>query len=856
MVRTLVTCALTILLLCNVHAQLFTDITSDIGGLPSAPTRFYGGGISFFDVNEDGLDDLTIPVSNDTLILRLSAGGGFQEVPLFFISGEMKMPLWGDYDNDGDNDIYVPVYLGQSRLYRNEGNWNFTDVTFSSGVNIINNWKCFGANWLDYNNDGWLDLFQTVYTENLEPPRNTLLQGSASGMFTDVSMTTGVRIGSAWSLSACVIDFDHDGDQDIHVANDKPTIDAFLMNQGPWFVNYAQTIGFDVNCNSMSSSVTDYDHDGEYDIFVSNTINLPNLIYKKNASNRYDPWVFPEVDINRLSWGGLWIDADNDSWDELHIAHEPFEGDEQAFFYNINGDLQRGNFTEDGETFYTYAMAKGDFNGDGFYDMANAPYDDLPNKLYLNQGGANNFLRLRFEGQTSNRNGIGARIHYWINGHEVLRYTRSSDAYMTQDSQWMILGLGEATSVDSLQITWLGGQVDKYYNIQANQHLVIQEGNPLELFVLTDEMTDQNNTLHVCQGDSTILTSSNNQPVLWSNGMYSSSITVVDAGTYSYAFFDPLNEMHHSDEVTVEWIEQPNFSGLSSNPTCWNNSDGSIELEIPEQWHLQWNGALISDSLFMDGLPAGNYSFSLVHNMGCAQQWSISMEAPDSLNWSVSILDATCADVNDGQIIISDISGGTGTVVCWLDSLLLETNMATNVAPGNYNLTMIDENGCWLQSAVEVEAPDVLEVEMEFSSDSTFLDIEITGGTWPYWFMLNDSLLFSDQAVQITSDWNYWSLSDAHGCALADSFYITPEVIISALNIDQESQELVLNSSGEGFYNGGDPMVLELFDNSGKLISVQTVNTGSFRLPYQAKGVYLVRWRKDKKVLSKKFYLN
>ncbi len=856
MVRTLVTCALTILLLCNVHAQLFTDITSDIGGLPSAPTRFYGGGISFFDVNEDGLDDLTIPVTNDTLILRLSSGTGIQEVPLFFVSGEMKMPLWGDYDNDGDNDIYVPVYLGQSRLYRNEGNWNFTDVTFSSGVNIINNWKCFGANWLDYNNDGWLDLFQTVYTENLEPPRNTLLQGSASGMFTDVSMTTGVRIGSAWSLSACVVDFDHDGDQDIHVANDKPTFDAFLINAGPWFGNIAESMGFNIICNSMSSSVTDYDHDGEYDIFVSNTINLPNLIYKKNANNRYDPWIFPEVDINRLSWGGLWIDADNDSWDELHIAHEPFEGDEQAFFYNINGDLQRGNFTEDGETFYTYAMAKGDFNGDGFYDMANAPYDDLPNKLYLNQGGANNFLRLRFEGQTSNRNGIGARIHYWINGHEVLRYTRSSDAYMTQDSQWMILGLGEATSVDSLQIAWLGGQVDKYYNIQANQHLVIQEGNPLELFVLTDEMTDQYNTLHICQGDSTILMSSNSQPVLWSNGVYSTFISVADAGTYSYAFFDPLNELHHSDEVIVDWIEQPEFAGLTNDPSCWNTSDGMIELEIPEQWQLQWNGAMVSDSLVLNELPAGEYYFSLIHEHGCAQQWSVSLISPDSLSWNMTVVDATCADSNNGQVTISDLSGGTGALQCWLDSLFLETNVASNVAPGTHFLMMMDENDCWLQTSLEILAPDELQVDMDFSLDSASLDIEITGGTWPYWFTLNDSLLFSYESVQTSNLWNQWSLIDANGCALADSFFIAPAVIINSMEIEQEQAQLLLNSTGEGIYQGNDSVVIELFDNAGKLVSTKIINPGSFRLDYTAKGMYFLRWRKNKQIFSKKFYLD
>lgn len=855
MVKPYITILLATLLFSNSFAQSFVDMTDEIGGLPIAPSRFYGGGISFYDVNEDGLDDLTIPVKNDTLKLWLSNGTGFDIVPLFYVSGEMKMPLWGDYDNDGDNDLYAPVYLGQSRLFRNEGDLNFTDVTATSGLNVINNWKCFGANWLDYNNDGWLDLFQTVYSENLEPPRNFLMQGSESGVFSDISIPTGVRIGSAWSLSACVVDFDDDGDQDIHVANDKPTFDAFLINQGPWFENMAESMGFNVNCNSMSSSVSDYDHDGEYDIFVSNTINLPNLIYKKNETQRYDPWVYPEVDLNRLSWGGLWIDENNDSWDELHISHEPFAGDQQAFFYNISGDLQRGNFTQDGETFYTYGMAKGDFNGDGFYDMANAPYDFLPYKLYLNQGGENNFVRVRLEGTNSNRSGIGVSLKYWLNGEEVIRYSRSGDAYMTQDSQWLILGLGNADSIDSLSVSWLGGNTETYYNIQANQHLVIREGNPLELIVLADDFPNEDGVIQICNTDSTILMSSNNLPVLWSNGQISASIVVNSSGIFSYSFVDPLNEIHYSNQVEVEVIQDVVSSIEKNNPSCWYSTDGSIEVNIPSSWNVSWNNELFPDSLSILNLGSGNFNLQFINDLNCYFDTSITLVSPDSLMWNMNILSPTCHGLDNGSIEITDIVGGTGIIHFWIDSIPASQNLFEDLIEGTYTVVARDENDCISQSEVEIIAPDPLTVEVEVEEEEGQVEIEVSGGVAPYLLDLNDSLYTFWSELDYENQWNNWFVSDANGCAVADSFFIAPQVVIQTIESPSTPDQLIIRNDGMVSFNASATQLLFIHDLSGRLIYSATLKPGITILPRFHSGLYLATWRDAQAKRTKKFVI-
>ncbi len=245
-------------------AGIFNIEHSDISTDPN------GVGVSFFDFDNDGWDDLTFIKQGDHLILYKNNQGLFNLLPSIIPTpGEPKHALWVDYDNDGFNDVLTTYFNVPCRLYHNDGNFNFADVTIQSGLSLLSG-PSYGASFGDFNKDGYLDLYICSYstTGNFTDPNelNVLYKNNGNGTFTNIANQAGVNDSTKASFQAVWLDYDKDGWADIYVINDFELDENSLYrnNGDETFTNVTIQSGTtNPLSNPMSNSVADFDNDGD-----------------------------------------------------------------------------------------------------------------------------------------------------------------------------------------------------------------------------------------------------------------------------------------------------------------------------------------------------------------------------------------------------------------------------------------------------------------------------------------------------------------------------------------------------------------------------------------------------------------
>ncbi len=470
---------------------------------------------------------------------------------------------WGDYDADGDEDIFITVYNGNNFLYRNNGDGTFSGITTGTIVSETSN--SVAGVWADYDNDGWLDLFVSNVSQN------NYLYHNESGAFTRI--TSGAIVtdgGSSWG--AAWGDYDNDGDEDLFVANDynqynklyrnngdgtftpiatgpvatdqessyggawgdynnDGDLDLFVANNGANALynnngdgSFSRVgtgdIANDANY-SVSAAWGDLDNDGDLDLFVANYNDganaLANYLYRNNGDGTFTKVTSgPVVTQTRNSYGGAWGDVDNDG--DLDLLVSQADGNNSLFLNQGDGTFEAllpgtnygrlsGPVVADGGNSTGAAFA--DYDDDGDLDLVVVNYGEPPAVYTGNGNNDAHWLTLSLQGRASNSRATGARvsIEAVLNGATVTQtreVNTNPSGYGSQSSPRVHFGLGAATVISSLEIQWPSGQIWDTTNVAVDQRLDIQEPEVLALFgkVAGDPVTQAGaNSLGLAWGD-------------------------------------------------------------------------------------------------------------------------------------------------------------------------------------------------------------------------------------------------------------------------------------------------------------------------------------------------------------------
>jgi len=449
-----------------------------------------GGGVSFCDFDQDGWDDITYSTidGEEVYFYKNNNGTSFSLVDLGINDTyRTKQVLWIDYDSDGDKDFFATSISGFNKFYRNDGNMSFTDITNTCGL-FTDNKYTWGASFGDIDNDGDLDVLichRDVITFN----QYNYLYRNDSGTFTDITVSAGLNLSNQLSLTTSFFDYDNDGYQDIYIANDKYTkINRLYKNDGDGtFTDVSITSGAGIAIDAMSTTIGDYNNDGWFDIYVTNTT-AGNYFLKNNGNGTFTNVASDTgTEFFSIAWGAVFLDADNDTDLDLYVSGM-LDGSNPArlpsAFYENQGDntylIPSGiGFANDVDISFSNAI--GDIDNDGLPDII-VMNDTDNNYLWKNTtSNSNNWIKINLEGVTSNKDGIGSKIEINAGGLSQYRYTLNGEGYNGQNSNSEFVGLGSATTIDYIKVTWLSGTEDIYTNITPNQTLNLIEGQSLSV---------------------------------------------------------------------------------------------------------------------------------------------------------------------------------------------------------------------------------------------------------------------------------------------------------------------------------------------------------------------------------------
>lgn len=536
----------------------FRDITDEAGlayettcgdSLTESLIDVNGQGACFLDYDGDGLLDVYLANGSSRsldregnpphdYLLRNEGDGTFSDATTIAGLGDENWSSGcavGDYDNDGDPDVYLTNY-GPNKLYRNRAG-SFSEVSVEAGVAgpewTPPKWS-MGAAFADIDSDGDLDLYVANFTA-FDPERfipaptvtspcqlkgvpiicapdffhgqqDLLYSNDGDGTFTDVSGVAGIQQGTPSHGFAVVFsDYDDDGDQDIYVANDVgPNFYYENIGDGS-FADISWESGGSVNEHgepegSMGLTIGDYNNDARLDIFITNFVEQSNTLYENEGNNRFVDQTASlglfSMGLNDSGWGTKFIDFDNDGWLDIFIANG--HTDERLERHFPNDTYAQPNYmlrNVKAERFVDVSNAVGlrklqnkvgrgsafaDFDNDGDVDVLVINKNDKPTFLRNDGGNLLNWIAIRALGVDSNRDGIGAKMLVESGGLRRGFEVRASDSYLSSNDMRVHVGLG-ATMSANIEIRWPSGQRDRYEKVTANRFYVAVEGQSLDV---------------------------------------------------------------------------------------------------------------------------------------------------------------------------------------------------------------------------------------------------------------------------------------------------------------------------------------------------------------------------------------
>ncbi|MGA8669867.1 MAG: CRTAC1 family protein [Terracidiphilus sp.] len=437
-----------------------------------------------------------------------------------------------DYDNDGWPDIYVTNW-GKNRLYHNNHDGTFTDLAEKAGV-TLGNWSS-GATWGDCDGDGRLDLFVAGYLHfdrdhlpvaevngvrnafcmfrgvpvscgprGLKGEPDHLFHNNGDGTFTDVSEKAGVADKAAYyGLGAVFADVNNDGKLDLIVGNDSTPNYLYLNKGNGTFQDASYDSGFAVNgvgqeTASMGLAVGDYQNNGRLDIFDTTFSDNYKPLYRNEGGANFTDVSYEiglgEIAVPFLSWGDAFIDYDNSGWKDLLMSdgHVYPEADKYAWgtswkqrpmlFRNMAGKrfvpVPAVEGTGLADVIAGRGMAVGDLFNDGKIDAVINVMDGHPVLLRNVSDDKNHWLELKLVGGPKGpREAVGATVYVTANGMRQRQDVLSGGSYLSTNDPRPHFGLGQATTVEDIEVHWPSGKMEHFLTPGVDRILTISEGS-------------------------------------------------------------------------------------------------------------------------------------------------------------------------------------------------------------------------------------------------------------------------------------------------------------------------------------------------------------------------------------------
>jgi len=460
--------------------QAWGDFDND--GWPDLYVASHSGANTLYRNQGDGT--FAVSIYSSTVALATSRSGG---------------AVFADYNNDGFKDLYVVNY-GANVLFRNDQGNGFTDVTSTANVGDIGKGTTAAWGDYDNDGLLDLFVANHDCPECVQPPgvlgaRDRLYKNNGQGQFTDVSLLLGINNTIGYAFAASFLDFDNDGDLDIYVANDRgysgpQTAGTYAHRNvlyrnngagcGGWcFVEVGTLIGADSRVDGMGLAIGDYDNDGDLDIYCTHTGNP--VLLQNNGSGRFtDVAGTANATYFSVSWGTFFFDYDNDTDLDLYVAiglefwgltgNRLFQNLGNGNFNDVTAPLQLGHTGE------TLGAAYADYDKDGLVDFVVGNWGS-GFKLYRNAtANSGNWIRYRLVGgPQSNRDAIGARVSIGLDdGQRLMQEVKSGSSLGAGNDTALHFGLGTATAT-SVEIRWPNGDLYQLSPHPPNQEVVIQQ---------------------------------------------------------------------------------------------------------------------------------------------------------------------------------------------------------------------------------------------------------------------------------------------------------------------------------------------------------------------------------------------
>ncbi|MBT3267776.1 CRTAC1 family protein [Candidatus Poribacteria bacterium] len=497
-----------------------------------------GSGGAFLDIDDDGDLDLYLvngrewpsyaaAATSASALYRNDGHGAFTDTT--DSAGVLNEGSYGhgaacgDYDNDGDVDLYVTNF-GANRLYRNDGRGAFTDVTDKAGVGDPR-WSASAA-FVDVDRDGDLDLYVVNYVQyevdTPHPPcadagvrgychpkhfdgaRDRLYRNNGDGTFADATESAGISDpGGPFQgkgLGVVAADFDDDGWPDIYVANDDTPNYLFYNRRDGTFSEIAVLAGCAYSADGIAQAgmgvdAADYDGDGRTDVFVTNFSHETNTLYRNAGVGAFTDASYRarlgEQSYLLLGFGTGFLDYDSDGHLDLFVANghifENVERGTDVLTYAQRNQL----FHNDGDGGYSETAFHehvgvsrgaifGDYDNDGDTDLLVTNLGGAPQLLRNDSGPGRNWLRLRVLDSAAGRDAIGAKVVLRLGGRTQTREVRTAYSYLCSNDPRVLFGLGDQTQADEIRIRWPNGDARTLRDVPANREVVLSQDGIVE----------------------------------------------------------------------------------------------------------------------------------------------------------------------------------------------------------------------------------------------------------------------------------------------------------------------------------------------------------------------------------------